>query len=755
MQSYFAAAARAGDRVATAKLANSQLLREEIAARREVLRALPEIVTFHNTDICNLRCVMCPRHLGQGTHALDDDLLRLVADELLPTALKANFTSGGGEPLGVGFEVLLERVRRHATRLDVTTNGLLMTREKFLAMQPALDHLNVSVDCVVPAIYERIRVGASFDKLAARLAHVAELRREHPDGMLFSLSAVVMASTLPHLPELIAFAARHGADGVVLQRLQHDVMPTWHEDVTRHFTATEIERHLDAAEHAARAAGISLVSSGFGRAPLWVRPVRSKVPDPLDGHGICSFLTQTFTLMFTGEVYPCCKPTDYRLGDVYSESSFEIWNGTPLRRLRRAHYDRQGTVFCSGCELAPHLPARPLPIAQEALRRTRRWIDNRRSERNDRRQRPSRAAIVAPPPHHRIDNVVSLELARVIEESLPEPRDVTALDRRDGSLWILHAGWLKHASEPRAAGVPVLQLNPAGQRGCLLAFVQPGVLLASFEGGGVVLRIDRNAAMPTAHVVLRLSDDRASVRTSGLALGEHGELWVGEYGVAPGLRCAIVHRSRDHGRTFARIGSLPPARHVHAIAISQELGQVLVTTGDLGMERATLVADRHRPRWRRWLAPWSGFTAIQPTPGWTHFGTDLEQGNGLVRIATTRAGEPPATPEYRHLAQEFDLQVRQIELLSDQTLLALLSMDGDLHAARAGKRAMLLRSVDHGASWRVVHRFAADWSDAPERFVVIDEDPLTLVTDGVAEARLLRLPVVTGHTVPVGTSVPL
>ncbi|MCB9885978.1 MAG: radical SAM protein [Planctomycetes bacterium] len=738
MHPHFVVSARTGDPNAVIKLENSRLLRAEIAARREVLRALPEIVTFHNTDICNLRCVMCPRHLGQGTHALDDDLLRLVADELLPTALKANLTSAGGEPMGVGFEVLLERVLRHATRLDVTTNGLLMTREKFLAMQPALDHLNVSVDCVVPEIYERIRVGASFDKLAARLAMVAELRRANPDGMLFSLSAVVMASTLPHLPELIHFAARHGADGVVLQRLQHDVMPTWHEDVTRHFSAEEIERHLDAAEAAARAAGVSLVSSGFGRAPLWIRPVRSKVPDPLDGHGICSFLTQTFTLMFTGEVYPCCKPTDYRLGDVHRDSAFEIWNGAPLRNLRRAHYDRQGTVFCSGCELAPHLPARPLPRLQQALRSTRRWIDNRRIERNDRREHPSRAAATAPPPHHRIAAAVTLAPAATRVEALPGPRDATAFDHRNGSLWILRAGWLCRAPHARAAATPVLQLDPSGRRGCLLQFVRRGVLLASFEGGGAVLRIDTEVTPLAPVIPLRLSDERASVRTAGLAVGDDGVIWVGEYGVAPGLRCAIVHRSRDGGRSFTQLDPLPPARHVHAVAISPQLGQVLVTTGDLGIERATIVADLRRPRWRRWLAPWSGFTAIASTPGWTHFGTDLEHGNGLVRIAAPRAGEAPATPELRQLPEEFDLQVRQIEVLRDHSLVALLSMDGDLPAARAGKRALLMRSHDHGASWSVVHHFAADWSDAAERFLVVAENPLTVVTDGVDHALLLQ-----------------
>ncbi|MFO0983862.1 MAG: hypothetical protein U1E76_19405 [Planctomycetota bacterium] len=110
---------------------------------------------------------------------------------------------------------------------------------------------------------------------------------------------------------------------------------------------------------------------------------------------------------------------------------------------------------------------------------------------------------------------------------------------------------------------------------------------------------------------------------------------------------------------------------------------------------------------------WSGFTAFAETEHFIHFGTDLDRGNGLVRADRALAG----VPEFRAFPAPLDLQVREILDLGALGLLALCGMDADLGEQRAGRRAVLLLSRDEGTSWSVVHRFAADWSDAPEGLV--------------------------------------
>jgi hypothetical protein len=80
--------------------------------------------------------------------------------------------------------------------------------------------------------------------------------------------------------------------------------------------------------------------------------------------------------------------TDYRLGNVLHEDPVAIWNGAAWQALRALHYRRTGSVFCSGCVHAPHLPARRLSTVQRGVARTRvlanhalgpvkRWLDRR------------------------------------------------------------------------------------------------------------------------------------------------------------------------------------------------------------------------------------------------------------------------------------------------------------------------------------------------------------------------------------------
>ncbi len=350
--------------------------------------AWPEVLTLNHSDFCNLRCVMCPRHHAQGTHRLDAAVLERLCDRLLPTARKLTLTTAGGEPLLADFDLLLGKALQYEARLDVVTNGILLTPELYRRGRAAFDHVNVSLDSHVAAVYEHIRQPAKFARVHDNLVAIREERRAHPDDVLFSLSAVVMRANVQHLAEFIAYAGEVGVDGVILQPLSHAVQATPDQDATVHLGAEVVARELARAAEAARTHGVNLLLGEFGLPPVIVRPFRDKVPPLLLGHGLCQMAAQHFSVMYTGEVYPCCMPTDYRLGNVLHEDPLAIWNGKPWQRLRRLHHQRTGSVFCSGCVHAPHLPARRHAALDRKLARARvltnhalgpvkRWLDAR------------------------------------------------------------------------------------------------------------------------------------------------------------------------------------------------------------------------------------------------------------------------------------------------------------------------------------------------------------------------------------------
>ena len=728
------------------KRENSRLLREDLAQGRVAFRALPEVVTLNHTDLCNLRCVMCPRNLAQGTHRLDRRILGYLADELFPTARKLILTTSGGEPLGADFDFLLERALAHAVRIDAVTNGVLLTRDLYRRGRAAFDHLNVSLDSHVPAVYERIRLGARFDAVHENLRAVQEERRAAPDDVLYSASAVVMRSNLDHLAEFVEHAAALGFDGVVFQKLLHSVKPTPEEDPFTHQGEAAVRAAFERAGEAARRSGVDLYLSEFGLPPVRVRSLRAKRPDPILGAGMCWFIAQNFSVMYTGEVYPCCIPTDHRLGNVIYDDPVAIWNGAPFRRLRAAHRSGRGTPFCSGCIHAPHLKARPLAPAQELLKLARRAVRHVGGLAAKSLRRRDAPTVLAPPLPRlaRRDGAFERGAAGVRTVAAPHLRnEAAAFDAGDGSLYLVRDGELLLARDGEATPRAIARLRaPPAPRASALRVVAPRRLAAAFVEDGRLLRVHvggadaparaSEAVVPDVFVeeALCLSDPRAYVRQHGIDVARDGSLWVAEYGTFPGARCGVVHRAADAAAALRPRLRLPFARHMHTVRALDD-GRVLVTTGDLASCRRLLAFPAGGGRARVVERAWSGFTAIASDGAWIHFGSELLDRNGLLR----REPGLRAPAEFRPLPDLFDLQVRDLVALGGGRVAALLSADADLVERRAGRRAALLLSRDDGATWAVAHEFAADWSDAPEALLRVDRGPYA----PDSPARLLTL----------------
>lgn len=358
------------------KARNRELLAADAAEHRTVFRGLPDVVSLHTTEVCNLRCVMCKRSEKLGTRHLDRATLARVCDELFPTATLAMVSGNQGEPLATDFDVVVESALRHGVKIDLVTNGTLLTPQRYAAWSEALNSVNVSLDSHVPEVYESIRVGARFAQVEAHLRGIQAVRAEHPDGVVVGLSAVVMRSNLPHLPDFVRYAARLGLDAVLFQPLRQFDKRTPEEDPMTEATAAgggglsggcpdpllggngtppAIARFEREARAAAHEVGINLYFSDFGYPAVEPRPLGLKVFVPEEHGTLCGNVARKFALFSTGDVYPCCHPTDHTFGSVLRSEARVLWNGPAAQRLREAHFTRRGTAFCTGCVRAPYL----------------------------------------------------------------------------------------------------------------------------------------------------------------------------------------------------------------------------------------------------------------------------------------------------------------------------------------------------------------------------------------------------------------
>jgi radical SAM protein with 4Fe4S-binding SPASM domain len=179
------------------------------------LRSMPQWISFQTTFVCNLRCPHCQTH---GTEKLREvynsksmnmptELLKKAGNEALPW-VNAYCLSLSGEPL-LTPDVLdvINQFSSFNAKLDLTTNGMLLTADMLEKILPFLGRVCFSVDGASKGTYERNRLGARYEKLITNVKLVTRVVGiTGIQDIEVSLAYVVMGNNIRELPELIMLA---------------------------------------------------------------------------------------------------------------------------------------------------------------------------------------------------------------------------------------------------------------------------------------------------------------------------------------------------------------------------------------------------------------------------------------------------------------------------------------------------------------------------------------------------------------------
>ena len=142
---------------------NAKSVRQRAARRpAATARRWPEIVQIESTNICNAKCVFCPRDDMERRRAIMDmDLFKKIVDECVELGITHVRVHNYGEPFL--DRQLVEKVRyakqRGIPQVGMISNGSLITEAAARGMIDAgLDAINISVDASGKEIFERTRV---------------------------------------------------------------------------------------------------------------------------------------------------------------------------------------------------------------------------------------------------------------------------------------------------------------------------------------------------------------------------------------------------------------------------------------------------------------------------------------------------------------------------------------------------------------------------------------------------------------------
>src|SRR5438067_9752624 len=189
---------------------------------------LPHFVQIEPVGQCNLRCQMCPiqfRHDGPSSGVAFmgyDEFTRLI-DQFV--GVKELHLQGLGEPMMHPrlFDMIGYAIAKGIVVTCTSNLTLLSPRRAEQCIRSGLVELNISVDSAIPEIYERIRVGSRFDRVARNVALLMETReRMGSQQPRLKIVAVLMRQTLDGLPELVRMVHRWSIPELFVQHLCHD-----------------------------------------------------------------------------------------------------------------------------------------------------------------------------------------------------------------------------------------------------------------------------------------------------------------------------------------------------------------------------------------------------------------------------------------------------------------------------------------------------------------------------------------------------
>lgn len=339
---------------------NALRVAEDMFAGRTEWEGRPFHVEISTNNACNLSCVMCER---PDLSYINGEKLDAVGDRVFPNASVIT-PSATSEPAMGDFDRILDHCEKHDLKLDLITNGNLITDRHIDRIRGRVFKVDFSIDSHIPSVYEEIRRGGKHSRMLAGLRRLVKLQKE--EGFLLTLVVVLMKQNLTTLDGTVTFARQEGIEHLRIQKMLPFFQHPHRFSVEDHFTSEEIRLHLDRALDAARREKVNL--------ELALDPVEKVIhedtPEPvmsppvvthalyeglMQKHpGFCFQLATYVRIIPNGNVYPCCRGWDEHLlmGNIFEQSFEEIWNGPKYQKLREEFLTGELREGCRNCTLS-------------------------------------------------------------------------------------------------------------------------------------------------------------------------------------------------------------------------------------------------------------------------------------------------------------------------------------------------------------------------------------------------------------------
>lgn len=300
----------------------NRILRIYSAYKRRKIRKVPFPIRLwiEPTNICNLDCVMClNKSIPKKERGfMDFDLFRKIIDEAANFVYDVYLHHRGESLLHPDiFEMIkYAKERKISTRLH--TNATLLTKEKsYLLLNSGLDFLSFSFDGYEKETYEKIRIGANFERTLSNINNFLRIKKELKKKTPYTVFTVI--------------------EFTESSKPQNDAK---RKQFINQFNSLPLDNFISRKPHNwGGDYNIEEEKANFSKENNYLP---------------CTFPWYSLTIFYDGEVFPC--PQDFfgknQLGKMKHTSLSEIWNSSTLVSLRKKMVMKQyqDMESCNRCD---------------------------------------------------------------------------------------------------------------------------------------------------------------------------------------------------------------------------------------------------------------------------------------------------------------------------------------------------------------------------------------------------------------------
>ena len=276
----------------------------------------PEVYAFETTNICNLRCIMCPYpEMTRKTGVMSLDLFKKIVDEIKPYSRYISLHNFGEPLMNPELHRFIEYAAEAGLKTWLSTNATLLNEARSLELLDSrLDVIILSIDGATRETYDKIRQNGQYEKTKGNIERFLDMKKRKKSRN--PLSIVQIINMINTEDEIAGFKRewQKKADKVLVK-----AFATWSDQVS----------------------GIKELSKEGQR----IKPIVEK-------RHPCLYLWRSLVIQWDGTIVLCCNDFDNKLvvGDANRQSLLEIWNSSLMRDLRTRHLNGDfGTPICQNC----------------------------------------------------------------------------------------------------------------------------------------------------------------------------------------------------------------------------------------------------------------------------------------------------------------------------------------------------------------------------------------------------------------------